>query len=55
MLKWALLCLLVAIATAFGQTALLDETTREAAKVLCYGALALFVVFVGLGGTRRRT
>jgi uncharacterized membrane protein YtjA (UPF0391 family) len=55
MLKWALLCFLIAIAAAFGQTVLLDSSTQAAAKVLCYGALALFVVFVGLGGTRRRT
>ena len=55
MLKWALLCLLVAVAAALGQTLLLDDSTQGAAKVLCYGSLALFVVFVGLGGTRRRT
>lgn len=55
MLKWALLCLLVAIAAAFGQTAPLDASTQGAAKVLCYGALALFVLFVGLGGHSRRT
>lgn len=55
MLKWALLCLMVAVAAAFGQTALLDSSTQAAAKVLCYAALALFVVLVGVGGTSRRT
>jgi uncharacterized membrane protein YtjA (UPF0391 family) len=55
MLRWALLCFLVAVIAAFGQTALLDSTTQAAAKVLCYVSLVLFVVFVGLGGTRRRT
>ena len=55
MLKWALLCFLVAVVAAFGQTALLDANGQTLAKVLCYGALALFVLFTGLGGTSRRT
>ena len=54
MLKWALLCLLVAVATAFSQATLFDSSTQVPAKVLCYAALALFVVFVGLGGHSRR-
>jgi uncharacterized membrane protein YtjA (UPF0391 family) len=54
MLKWALLCFLMAVAAAFGQTALSDASTQGAAKVLCYVSLVLFVVFVGLVGTRRR-
>lgn len=54
MLKWALLCFLVAIAAAFGQSGFVDASAQDAAKVLCYGALALFVVFTGLGGTSRR-
>ncbi len=55
MLKWALLCFLVAIAAAFGQATPLDASTQGVAKVLCYGSLALFVVLVGVGGTSRRT
>jgi uncharacterized membrane protein YtjA (UPF0391 family) len=55
MLKWALLCLVVAIVAAFGQTAPLDSATQSAAKVLCFGSLALFVLLVGLGGRSRRT
>ncbi len=55
MLKWALVCFLIAIAAAFSQTAFFDSSTQAAAKVLCFGSLALFVVFVGLGGTSRRT
>ncbi|MGZ3274755.1 MAG: hypothetical protein ACXU82_10595 [Caulobacteraceae bacterium] len=54
MLKWALLCLLVALAAAFGQTATLDASTQGAVKVLCYACLALFVLLVGIGGTSRR-
>jgi uncharacterized membrane protein YtjA (UPF0391 family) len=54
MLKWALLCILVAIAAAFGQTLFPDSAAQGAAKVLCYGSLALFVVFVGLIGTAAR-
>jgi uncharacterized membrane protein YtjA (UPF0391 family) len=55
MLKWALLCFLVAVAAAFSQTAFVDASSQAAAKVLCYASLALFVVLVGLGGTSRRT
>ena len=55
MLKWAWLCLVVAVAAFFGQTALLSAAAQGAAKVLCYIALALFVLLVGLGGTSRRT
>jgi uncharacterized membrane protein YtjA (UPF0391 family) len=55
MWKWALLCLFVAVFTAFAQTAGLDTATQSVAKVLCFGSLALFVVFVGLGGISRRT
>jgi uncharacterized membrane protein YtjA (UPF0391 family) len=55
MLKWAFLCFLVAVAAALGETALSDPSTQAAAKVLCYGSLALFVVFVGLVGASRRT
>lgn len=55
MLKWALLCLLVAVAAAFGRTALFDDAAQGAAKVLCYASLAMFVAFVGLGGISRRT
>ena len=55
MLKWAFFCLLVAIVAAFGQTQILDSATQAAAKVLCFGSLALFVVFIGLGGHSRRT
>jgi uncharacterized membrane protein YtjA (UPF0391 family) len=54
MLKWALLCFLAAVAAAFGENALPDAAAQGAAKVLCFGALALFVLFVGLGGTSRR-
>jgi uncharacterized membrane protein YtjA (UPF0391 family) len=54
MLKWALLCLLVALATAFSQATLFDQSTQAVAKVLCYAALALFVVFVGMVGRSRR-
>jgi uncharacterized membrane protein YtjA (UPF0391 family) len=55
MLKWALLCLVVAIVAAFGQTAPIDGATQAAAKVLCYGSLALFVVLVGLRSHSRRS
>ena len=55
MLKWALLCFLVAIAAAFAQAPGLDYPVQAAAKALCYVSLALFVVLVGLGGHSRRT
>jgi uncharacterized membrane protein YtjA (UPF0391 family) len=55
MLKWALIFLIMAIAAAFGQTAPLDGATQAAAKVLCFGSLAMFVLFVGLGSHSRRT
>ena len=51
MLKWALLFLVMAIAAALAPTAGLDAPAQGAAKVLCFAALALFVVFVGLGVT----
>ncbi len=54
MLKWALLCFVLAIAAALAPAAGLDGSAQSAAKVLCFAALALFVVFVGLGGTSRR-
>jgi len=54
MLKWALFFLAMAIAAAFAGTAPLDAPTLGAAKVLCFAALALFVVFVGVGGATRR-
>ena len=52
MLKWALLCLLTAIVAALAPAAGLAAPAQSAAKVLCFASLALFVVFVGLGGTR---
>jgi uncharacterized membrane protein YtjA (UPF0391 family) len=55
MLKWALLFFLMAVAAAFGQAALVDDATQAAAKVLCFGSLAMFVLFVGLGSHSRRT
>ena len=55
MLKWALLFLIMAIAAAFGQSAPLDSATQAAAKVLCFGCLAMFVLFIGLGSHSRRT
>ncbi len=55
MLKWALLFLVMAVVAAFGQTAPTHSAAQEAAKVLCYGSLALFVLCVGLGGRSRRT
>ena len=50
MLKWALLCFLVAVASAFGQTVFADSAAQGAAKVLCYLSLAMFVVLVGIAG-----
>ena len=55
MLKWALFCLAMALVAAFAQTAGLDVVTQVVAKVLCFGSLVMFVVFVALGGTSRRT
>jgi len=55
MLKWALLFLAIAILAAFGQTASLDSVTQAAAKAVCFGSLAMFVLFVGLGSHARRT
>jgi uncharacterized membrane protein YtjA (UPF0391 family) len=55
MLKWAFVYLVIAVFAAFGQMAPLDSATQAAAKVLCFGCLALFVLFVGLGGYSRRT
>ena len=54
MLKWALLCLAMAIAAAFARSAGLDGPLLSAAKVLCFAALALFVVLVGVSGLSRR-
>ena len=54
MLKWAALFLALAIAAALTGGAGLNEATQGAAKVLCFAALALFVVFVGVGGISRR-
>ena len=54
MLKWALLSLIVAVFAAFAQTAVVDSASQTLAKVLCYGSLTLFVLFVGLGGVSRR-
>lgn len=54
MLKWALLCFVLAIAAAMAPGVGLDGADQSAAKVLCFASLALFVVFVGLGGTSRR-
>lgn len=51
MLKWALLFLAMAIAAAFAPATGLDGLAQGSAKVLCFAALALFVVFVGLGVT----
>jgi uncharacterized membrane protein YtjA (UPF0391 family) len=56
MLKWALvfLALAVAVAAVAGSEGL-DGAAMSAAKVLCFCALALFVVFVGLSaGIGRR-
>jgi uncharacterized membrane protein YtjA (UPF0391 family) len=50
MLKWALLCFLVAIAAAFGQTVFPDSASQGAAKFVCYASLAMFVVLVGISG-----
>ncbi len=55
MLKWALLFLALAIAAALAGRTGLDGPFLAAAKVLCFAALALFVVFVGVGGAARRT
>lgn len=54
MLKWALLCFVMAVAAALAPAAGLDEPAQSAAKVLCFASLALFVVFVGIGGAHRR-
>lgn len=54
MLKWALLFLVMAIAAALAPVTGLDGPAQGAAKVLCFAALALFVVFVGLGVTAPR-
>jgi uncharacterized membrane protein YtjA (UPF0391 family) len=55
MLKWALLFLAMAIAAALApMVGALDGPAQGAAKVLCFAALALFVVFVGLGVTAPR-
>ena len=54
MLKWALLCLAVAVAAAFAGSEGFDGPTLGAAKVLCFAALALFVVLVGVSGVSRR-
>ncbi len=54
MLKWALLFLALAIAAALAPMTGLDGPAQGAAKVLCFAALALFVVFVGLGVTTSR-
>ena len=55
MLKWAFVFLLVAIVAAFGEVAPLGSANQAAAKALCFGSLALFVVLVGLGVRSRRT
>jgi uncharacterized membrane protein YtjA (UPF0391 family) len=54
MLKWALLFLAMAIAAALAPLSGLDGPAQGAAKVLCFAALALFVVFVGVSGASRR-
>jgi uncharacterized membrane protein YtjA (UPF0391 family) len=54
MLRWSLLFLVMAIAAALAPSAGLDGPATAAARVLCFAALALFVVFVGVGGASRR-
>ena len=54
MLKWALLCLAIAIAAAFAGSEGLNGPSLGAAKVLCFAALAGFVVLVGVSGVSRR-
>jgi uncharacterized membrane protein YtjA (UPF0391 family) len=55
MLKWALMFLAVAVAAALAQVVGVDGVSLIAARVVCLGALAMFVVCVGFGGTSRRT
>jgi hypothetical protein len=57
MLKWALMFLAVAVASALAQVVGAQGVGLIAARVLCLGSLALFVLCVGfgVGGTSRRT
>ena len=54
MIKWALICLALALAAAFAGTVGLDGPIVGMAKALCFAGLVLFVVFVGVGGASRR-
>jgi hypothetical protein len=57
MLKWALMFLAVAVASALAQVIGAQGVGLIAARVLCLGSLAMFVLCVGfgVGGTSRRT
>jgi len=55
MLKWALMFLAVAVASALAQVVGAEGIGLVAARVVCVGALAMFVVCIGFGGTSRRT
>jgi uncharacterized membrane protein YtjA (UPF0391 family) len=55
MLKWALMFLAVALAAALAQVVGAEGAGLIAARVLCFVALAMFVLCVGFGGTSRRT
>ena len=55
MLKWALMFLAVAVASALAQAVGATGAGLIAARVLLLVSLAMFVVCVGFGGMSRRT
>jgi uncharacterized membrane protein YtjA (UPF0391 family) len=54
MLKWALIFLIVAMGAVIAGSVGLDGPAMGLAKALCFSALILFVVLVGVGGASRR-